>query len=185
MKIELKLGNKARDAEPRVTYSHEQSPELDARLGWRLYGDCGDDDHFPFIYTVGNCEWALPELLAIDCFDVRVLNLLCEMMRRRRAPFWDGELIKLGDYEHPVKALNTGANAVKYTWQVTAYCEHDAYTVQQILIPDSLGRFPGDPQCEAPRCFVPILQGKRRLLPPAGDMRDFGRIKKYAAQSRR
>jgi hypothetical protein len=156
MKTELKLENQPRNVKSRGTCSHEETPELDARLGWRLYGDCGDDDHFPFIYTLGNCEWGLPELLAIDCADGRVLNSLCKMMRQRRAPFWDGELIKLEYYEHPLKAINTNADAVEYTWQVAAYYGHDIYAVQQILIPDSLGRYPGDPQCEAPRCLVPI-----------------------------
>jgi len=149
--------NQEQNVKSRDAFSHEETAELIDRFGWKLCSVCGDDDHFPFIYTVGNFEWGLPELLVIDCVDSRVLNSLCELMRKRRCRFWDGELIESRYYKYPVKALNTNDDAGKYTWQVEAYYGIDTYAVQQIVIPDSFGRHPGDPQCEEPCCLVPIL----------------------------
>ena len=31
------------------------------------------------------------------------------------------------------------------------------YAVQQIVIPDRLGRYPDDPQCDRPYCLIPVL----------------------------
>ena len=163
MNTQLKPVNQAQNVKSRDTFSRERTAELIDRFGWKLCDVRGDDEYFPFIYTIGNYEWGMPELLAIDCVNGDVLNSLCKMMRKRKAPFWDGELIKLDCCKYPVKALNTNDDAVKYTWQVEAYYGTDAYAVQQIVIPDSFGRYPGDPQCEAPCCLVPILKGECRL----------------------
>lgn len=178
MMTELKSENQAGNVTSRDALSHERIAELIHGFGWILCGVHGDDDHFTFMHSVGNLEWGMPELLAIDCENEDVLNSLCRLMRKRRAPFWDGELIKLEYYKYPVKALNANADAVKYTWPVAAHYQTDAYLVQQIVIPDSFGRYPGDPQCEKPHCFVPILKGKCRLGDRAGTKHNFARIRK-------
>jgi len=87
MKTQLKSANQAGNVKSRDTFPHERTAELIDRFGWRLCGVYGDDGHFSFMYTVGNYEWGIPELLAIDCVNGHVLNSLCEMMRKRRAPF--------------------------------------------------------------------------------------------------
>jgi Domain of unknown function (DUF4262) len=176
MTTELKSANQAEHTKSQAIFSHEKTAELIRRFGWQLCAVSGDINHFPFIYTIGNTECGIPELLAIDCINPHVLNSLCTLMRKRRAPFWDGELIELEYYKYPVKAFNTNYDAVRYTWQVEDYYGCDTYAVQQIVIPDSFGRYPGDPQCEAPSCLVPILKGKCRFREDAQP--DFARIEK-------
>ena len=164
------------NAKLRNPSSHDRTAEFIDRFGWKLCGVHGDDDHFPFIYTVGNYQCGLPELLAINCVNGHLVNSLCEIMRKRKGPFRDGELIKTRYHEYPLKALNTNDDARKYAWQVDAYYGTDDYAVQQIVIPDSVGRFPGDPRCDVPHCLVPILRGKCKLR--LDGLLDFARIEK-------
>ena len=127
------------------------------QYGWQLQGVMGDEDNFPFIYSIGNQEVGLPELLMIGNRDGSTLNALCKIMRENNRPFENGELIDLGG-KFPLKSLNAGNEAKKeYTLFVGAYYETDDYTVQQIVMPDRSGRYPDDPQCEYPYCLVPVL----------------------------
>ena len=96
MKTQRKSVNQRRNVKSRDAFSHDETAELIDRFGWKLCGVCGDHDHFPFIYSVGNYELGLPELLAIDCVNGHVLNSLCEIMRQQNGPFRDGELIRIG-----------------------------------------------------------------------------------------
>ena len=129
--------------------------------GWRLQGVFGDEENFPFFYTIGNHQIGLPELLMIGSDrDADVLNWVCDKLRTNKRSFRDGELI-YGYTKLPLKSLNAGDEAKReYTIQVGQYYETEDYSVQQIVIPDKSGRYPDDPRCDVPYCLVPLLKGK-------------------------
>jgi hypothetical protein len=137
---------------------HDRTSEIIHRYGWKLQGVLGDEEHFPFIYTIGNYQLGLPELLVIGTAQAaHPLNLACERMRKNNRPFLNGELIDWGD-KFPLKSLNASDEAKEeYTLQVGAYYGTNGYAVQQILLPDTSGRYPDDPKCEVPYCLIPIL----------------------------
>ena len=153
--------------------SKKDTKSIIDRCGWKLCGVFGDRKHFPFMYTIGNYECSLPELLMIGSKNGGVLNCVCEIMRKRNRPFKDGELIDFGT-NFPLKVLNGNDAARVYAWQVDAYYGTDKYTVQQIVIPDPAGKYPGDPQCVPPFCWVPILTGQSKLQ--TNGIPDFARI---------
>jgi hypothetical protein len=131
-----------------------------ATMGQSMLGVLGDKNTPPFIYTIGNAERGLPELLIIGAADNSigdVLNVIGEKMRERGRPFDNGELINIGG-KFPLKAINTTPKAKEdYTIQAGQYLGHEDYAVQQLLIPDKHGRFPGDPKCEEPFASCPLL----------------------------
>ena len=67
--------------------------------GWRLMGVLPDPDessnslirYIPFIYTIGNYECGLPELLMIGCTYGGALNAIVARMRNYNRAFTDGE----------------------------------------------------------------------------------------------
>ena len=168
------LSRKERRAAKKFAQEREKTEQCIRRFGWKLCGVGGNYDHFPFIYTIGNHECGLPELLMTGCEDGELMNRICEKMRKQNRPFQHGELIDLGG-QHPLKALNGNREARTYAWQAEAYYGTDKYAVQQIVCSDKSGRYPGDLQCDEPYCLVPILTGKSRL--PRGVLPDFARIK--------
>ncbi len=145
------------------TQWRDQTTELINRFGWKLCGVRGDETHFPFIYTLGNCASGLPELLMIGSSNEATLNSICELMRWCRRAFQERELIELPCYDYAFRAVNGNDDAKIYAWQVDAYYRFEDYSVQQILIPDNSGRFPDDPECEEPYRLVPILTGRSKL----------------------
>jgi hypothetical protein len=100
----------------------------------------------------------LPELLLIGGIaGADALNDLSQKMIERHAAFNDGELVKLGG-KFPVKIVNADQRAQRdYTIQAGEHLGHEAYAVQQVLIPDRSGRYPSDPECAAPYSAVPVL----------------------------
>ena len=127
--------------------------------GWRLQGVLGDEENFPFFYTIGNHQLGLPELLLIGSYDnADILNWVCDKLRRNARPFRDGELI-YGYTKLPLKSLNAGDEAKEqYTVQVGQYYGTENYAVLQIVIPDKSGRYPDDPKCDVPFCWIPLLR---------------------------
>lgn len=115
------------------------------------------EDKIPFIYTIGNYECGLPELLMIGATPGGALNGIVAIMRNNNRAFTDGETIDLGGKCKP-KAFWANDEAREYTFQVGKYYRTNDYAVQQIVIPDSFGRYPGDPQCDLPFCLVPVLR---------------------------
>lgn len=116
-----------------------------------------------FQYTVGNQEKGLPELLLIGNYSQEaggaLLNQLSAQMKERRAAFADGEQITLGG-EHPM-LIHTAGPEAKSQWTIQAgqfYCSED-YQVQQVLLPDENGRYPGDPLCHKDY-RVPVLKAQ-------------------------
>lgn len=115
-----------------------------------------------FGYTIGNQEKLLPELLLIanipgDLFHT-VLNALSDFMLQRRMAFSDGERYTLGT-GHPLCIIDAKAPEVKtkYTVQAGQFYKNEDYKVQQILIPDTLGNLPNNPNCMTP-FKVPVFQ---------------------------
>jgi hypothetical protein len=122
-----------------------------------------DDDPphaLPCIYTIGNHERRLPELLIVafnDGQDADILNHLAEMQRKRGTAFRHGEEVSLGG-TYPVRIVAAGQRARdEYAVQIGVYYHTESYDVRQVLYCDPNGRFPGDPGCEEPYCQQPDL----------------------------
>ena len=131
------------------------------RCGWHITAVLGEDDYTAFAYTIGNYEYGLPELLIIGTHRCGgLLNSVCERMHKRGCAFVDEELVDIGG-KYPLMAVDVGSTAKGYTLQVGEYYETNDYSVQQIVFCDTLGRFPGDPDCEAPYCLIPILRNSQ------------------------
>lgn len=100
----------------------------------------------PFVYTIGNAEKGLPELLVLGAFDPNVvgsiLNFLGDKMRAAGCPL--PEFVDLGGL-FPVK-IRTASEAVRseYTVQAGQYLGREDYEVQQVLLCDKSGVYPGD-----------------------------------------
>ena len=126
-----------------------------------LLTDDDPDDVLPFIYTIGNHERGLPELLIIgnaDNDDVWALNFLGRLQRNRGAAFQHGELVSLGG-ALPVKLVDAGSiGREEYAVQVGVYYDTENFAVMQVLFCDPAGRYPDDPECEEVyRTSQPVL----------------------------
>lgn len=132
------------------------------RDGRMIIGVFGSKDDLPFSYTIGNQGVGLPELLMIgigaDSAAQGLLNLMSERMRKRGRPFDDGEIVDIGA-RCSLQVINANENAKRdYTIQAGRFYKTQNYQVQQIVVPDKAGRFPGDPLCEQPYCDCPVLR---------------------------
>lgn len=119
------------------------------------------DEINTFYYTIGLTDNKLPELLVYGqgVSLAYILNSLAALMRDRGIPFDNGERVSLGG-KHPVMIVEAGSRAKEdYTIQVGRYyeIEDSEYRVQQVLICDHEGRFPGEPGCAPPYSLAPIL----------------------------
>jgi hypothetical protein len=118
------------------------------------------DDFLPFVYTIGNHEAGLPELLLIgDSGDLgpRILNILGRMQRERASAFGHGELV---DFSARLPARLSDARARgrdEYSVQVGVYYRTERFEVSQVLLPDADGRFPGETGCMPPYSLQPVL----------------------------
>lgn len=128
---------------------------------WQVLPNADDPpDTPPFVYTVGNHEHGLPELLLIgtaETWAVDLINELGERQRARGVGFLHDELVGLGG-TFPVKLVEVGSIAREdYTIQVGCYYATEDYSVRQVLLCDRAGHFPGDPECAPPFRWQPIL----------------------------
>lgn len=127
----------------------------------RVNRSLGDPPGFlPFIYTIGNHERALPELLVVgltaDAF-IDLLNRLGKIQRERASSLRPGEIVSVGG-KFPVRIGDGGKNARKeYAVQVGVFYRTDNFQVRQVLIPDQDGRWPDDPACKLPYSLQPLL----------------------------
>jgi hypothetical protein len=136
--------------------------------GQHVQGVFGEGDILPFFYTIGLTEQELPELLLIGGFapedGAAVLNWLGEAMRERGRPFNDGEIMDWGG-RLPVKVVDAGDEARnEYVIQAGEFYQTDQVRVMQVLIPDTEGRFPGEPGCAEPFGSVPVLVEPRQTV---------------------
>jgi hypothetical protein len=139
------------------------------QYGVFIYGVACDPPEPFFHYTIGLHGAGLPELLAIggDENHARivqsVVNALAELMLERKKPFHEGELVQLGG-KWPVKIINVATADVTdtHTCQVEVFygIGPQDYAVQQVLLPDPKGRYPGDPDCAQPYASwrVPVIK---------------------------
>jgi hypothetical protein len=114
----------------------------------------------PFMYTIGNYAHGLPELLLIGT-DQKifggVLNVLGQIQRERGTAFADEELVSIGG-QFPLRIVDAGETGrTKYATLVRKYYETEDYEVRQVLICDTMGRWPDTPGCDLPYATYPIL----------------------------
>lgn len=115
-----------------------------------------------FIYTIGNFEKGYAELLCVGIPAEKTLawalNTLHKLRKERGASFANGELVDLGG-RYPVKIIDAVAPATKqdYTLQVSAYYDRDDYKVQQVILCDPKGKWPGEKGCQEPYASQPNL----------------------------
>jgi len=114
----------------------------------------------PFMYTIGNYRHGLPELLVVGTDSnaiAGVLNRLGKIQRDRGKDFKDGELVSVGG-KFPVRIVDAGvAGRTRYATFVGIFYGTDSYEVRQVLLPDTEGRWPDTPGCDAPYRNQPIL----------------------------
>jgi hypothetical protein len=128
-----------------------------------VHRSAGDPPNFqPFIYTIGNHERGLPELLfvcdATEGFGATV-NALGELQRNRDIAFAPDEIVSLGG-RFPVRILDAGApGREEFAVQAGVFYETEDFEVRQILLCDEEGRWPGDQLCAEPFASQPVLGG--------------------------
>jgi hypothetical protein len=129
---------------------------------WRIAP--GDNDDEPgFIYTIGNHQHGLPELLIVvhtESQFMDILNYLGEVQRRLGRAYRHDERVDLGG-SFPVRIVDAGAEGrEEYAIQVGVFYGTENFEVRQVLICDRQGRWPDDPDCDEPYRHQPIL-GRR------------------------
>lgn len=121
----------------------------------------------PFFYTIGNHVKGLPELLLIGPWapelGCKALNILSEQMLERNHGFANGELANIGG-EHSMQIWDATLVAkLQYTIQASEYFGTQDYAVQQVVIPDPKGRFPGDKRVHR-HYRVPVLRATAEIM---------------------
>jgi Domain of unknown function (DUF4262) len=116
----------------------------------------------PFSYTIGNQARGLPELLVIGTSRGTYLNEMSERMITQGRAFDHCEVIDTGPGEHGekyrIKIVNASREAnEEYTCQAGFYFGTEDYKVQQIILSDREGRFPGEEGCDPRFAAVTIL----------------------------
>ena len=114
----------------------------------------------PFMYTIGNHGLGLPELLIVGTSKSMlggVLNQLSQMQSDRGKAFEHEELVSVGG-QFPLRIIDTGdVGLEKYASFARIFYDGDTVEVRQVLLPDTQGRWPDTPGCDAPYCDQPIL----------------------------
>jgi hypothetical protein len=94
-------------------------------------------------FTVGNHASGLPELLIMGDDPDNELEMVCERMREQDRPFDDGEFVDVGG-RYLLKLIDTSDE-----------------NLQQILVADGQGRYPGDPGCKSVSSPVTVWDGRK------------------------
>lgn len=117
-----------------------------------------------FTYTIGNARHNLPEFIFVG-FPSRdvvsyVINPLGELQRKNGAAFEPG-LVSLGG-RYPVKLVETTPELVwkEYPMMTSNVLGITDYRVQQIILCDPNGVWPGEPGCSEPYAQQPNLAAK-------------------------
>ena len=133
------------------------------KYGWQLIGvfpdaKSRDPVNEAFIYTIGNADKGLPELLFIGSYGEIAACILkalsCEMIDRGR-PFEDGEFVDIGDEERVYVCKANDSVKDDIMVQATNYNGH-GYDVMQVVSPDLDGKFPWELGCAKPYANVKI-----------------------------
>lgn len=124
-------------------------------------------DAQPFMYTIGNFQLGLSELLIVgtdEKFATDILNMLGELQRKRGKAFVEEELVDLGG-KFPVRIVDAGEIGRRdYATFVGMFYDREDYKVRQVLLPDTQGRWPDTPGCDRPYCEQPILSSFGRAI---------------------
>lgn len=124
--------------------------------GQHIFAIFPDADNPGFAYTIGNARLGLPELLIVGNFaPVLMGSVLNEVGRRmRQLDQVPDEDIDIGG-AFPIRPRLAGAEVRSaFTIQVGRFLGHDEYAVVQLLLPDPMGFYPGEPGCD-PRYDIP------------------------------
>lgn len=132
-----------------------------------VYAEEGDSEDAPFVYTIGNHEHGLPELLIVgfgENWAGMILNLLGAKQRDGGRGFEPGEFVDLGG-AFPVRISEGGAIGREvYAQRVGTFYRTRDFALRQVILPDPDGRWPEDPACALPFSRQPILlTGPHRL----------------------
>lgn len=123
---------------------------------------CEGDGSLPFVYTIGNHDRGLPELLLIGSCEGaigHVLNDLSEQMIAMGSAFKDGDTPSFGgDPSNMAVRVIRARPEVKdeYTIQTGQHYGHEDYAVMQVIVPDPNGKFPGDEGASTGWADVPV-----------------------------
>ena len=124
-----------------------------------------EPDEPAFMYTIGNHQHGLPELLIIGPTAsqfIDLLNYLGEIQRKLGRAFGHEELVDLGA-KFPVRIVDAGAEGRNdYAIQVGVFYGTEDFEIRQVLLCDQLGRWPDNPDCEEPYRNQPILGPRRQ-----------------------
>lgn len=129
--------------------------------------DAGPGNHvpFPFVYTIGNHAKGWPELLILcpgngwlDNMG-QILNRTHWLVKERGAPYQSGDIFKLHPASTcPLKVREVGAYAkAEYCVQAGQWWQTQDYRLQQLLIPDTAGKFPDEEGCMEEWARIPVL----------------------------
>ncbi|MEJ6846703.1 DUF4262 domain-containing protein [Sinorhizobium fredii] len=130
------------------------------RCGRSVIGVFGDETGF--VYTIGNYLAGLPELLIVAPIHLEQLGGLVNyasdsLLNKGPNEIADGSLIDIGG-KYPMKVRQVGVFAKNtFAVQASLYLKTDAYALVQLLLPDTQGRYPGDPDCEDPFRQQPLV----------------------------
>jgi hypothetical protein len=120
----------------------------------------------PFMYTIGNYAFGLPELLIVDtdlAMFADVLNRLGKIQRDRGAAFADEEQVSVGG-RFPLRIVDAGEiGRTAYATFAGIYYGTRDYEVRQVLLPDTKGRWPDTPGCDLPYARQPVLSKMSRM----------------------
>ena len=121
--------------------------------GQHLFGifPTEDGQEPAFFYTIGNALKGLPELLLVGNFPPNIasgiLNDFGQKMREDNKPLVEG-LVDIG-WSFPFKVRNAGGDVRdRFTIQAGRFLDREDYDVQQIMVCDPEGKYPGDEGCD-------------------------------------
>jgi hypothetical protein len=118
----------------------------------------------PFMYTVGNYAQGFPELLIVGTDQAGfggVLNRLSAIQIERNKAFEHEELVSVGG-KFPLRIIDAGDIGRRdYAYFARIYYDSDTVDVRQVLLPDTKGRWPDTPGCDAPYRDQPILSAAK------------------------
>lgn len=128
----------------------------------------GDKKHPPFYYTIGNHLNGVPEFILIGAFKPEwaqaIINAISDGAINEGVTYPNGKEVYLSPTGHPLKVWDTSLIAkLNYTLQATEYFGHKDYDVQQIVVPDPKGRYPGDKKCTR-KYRVPLLRATAEIM---------------------
>lgn len=131
----------------------KQVHENIVKSGVHVWGIFGGEEGPSFTYTTGMSEKNLPEFVIVGFAPQHAhyaIMRVVEALKERGRRFEHGETFFIDNDPEKVLVFFDARDSVKddYTIQTGQYYKTEDYEVQQILIPDVMGRFPNDPECE-------------------------------------